>query len=159
MGSELCVQDVTMALVPAAGVAADLGHLETKCKVVPYAIDPKLPAVDQLKDCLSGCVLVLVPAGVPRKPGMTRDDLFGINASIAKGIVEACATYCPNAILGLIVDPVNSIVSAMCEFYKKKGLDPKKIVGITTLDCVRANKFVHEITGVPIDGINIPVIC
>merc|ERR1719269_164291 len=155
---ELSVQDVTMALVPAAGVAADLSHLETKCKVVPYSIDPKLPAVDQLKDCLSGCDLVLVPAGVPRKPGMTRDDLFGINAGIAKGIVEACATYCPDAILALIVNPVNSIVPAMAELYKKMGLDPKKIVGVTTLDCVRANKFVAEKMGVDPSEVAIPVI-
>merc|ERR1712139_394585 len=41
----------------------------------------------------------------------------------------------------------------------KKGLDPKKLIGVTTLDCVRANKFVHEITGDAIDGINIPVVC
>jgi malate dehydrogenase len=155
---ELCVQDVTMALVPAAGVAADLSHLEKKCKVKSFAIDPKIPAVDQLKDCLTGCHLVLVPAGVPRKPGMTRDDLFGINASIAKGIVDACATYCPEAMLGLIVNPVNSIVPAMCELYKKKGLDPKKIVGVTTLDCVRANKFVAEKMGVDPSDVAIPVI-
>jgi malate dehydrogenase len=156
--SELCVQDVTMALVPAAGVAADLSHLEKKCKVKSFAIDPKIPAVDQLKDCLTGCHLVLVPAGVPRKPGMTRDDLFGINASIAKGIVDACATYCPEAMLGLIVNPVNSIVPAMCELYKKKGLNPKKIVGVTTLDCVRANKFVAEKMGVDPSEVAIPVI-
>jgi malate dehydrogenase len=147
-----------MALVPAAGVAADLSHLEKKCKVKSFAIDPKIPAVDQLKDCLTGCHLVLVPAGVPRKPGMTRDDLFGINASIAKGIVDACATYCPEAMLGLIVNPVNSIVPAMCELYKKKGLDPKKIVGVTTLDCVRANKFVAEKMGVDPSDVAIPVI-
>merc|ERR1711998_21455 len=144
---EVSVQDVTMAMVPPAGVAADLGHIEYPAKVNGYAIDPTQPAVDQLKDCLTGCHLVLVPAGVPRKPGMTRDDLFGINASIAKGIVEACATYCPNAMLGLIVNPVNSIVPAMCELYKKKGLNPKNIVGITTLDVVRANKFVAETWG------------
>jgi malate dehydrogenase len=155
---ELSVQDVVMALVPAAGVAADLGHLEKNCKVVPYAIDPKLPAIDQLEDCLTGCDLVLVPAGVPRKPGMTRDDLFGINAGIAKGIVEACAAYCPNAILALIVNPVNSIVPAMAEIYKNKGLDPKKIVGVTTLDCVRANKFVGEKLGVDVTKVSIPVI-
>merc|ERR1719456_538650 len=105
-----------------------------------------------------GCHLVLVPAGVPRKPGMTRDDLFGINASIAKGIVEACATYCPNAMLGLIVNPVNSIVPAMCELYKKKGLDPKRIVGITTLDVVRANKFVAEKVGCDPADVDINVI-
>merc|ERR1712193_272136 len=81
------------------------------------------------------------------------------NADIAKGVVEACAKYCPNAVIALIVNPVNSVVPAMAELYKKKGLDPKKIVGVTTLDCVRANKFVHEITGDAIDGINIPVVC
>ncbi|CAK0793466.1 unnamed protein product [Prorocentrum cordatum] len=46
----------------------------------------------------------------------------------------------------------------MCELWKKKGLNPKKIVGITTLDCVRAEKFVHEVTGQPVGGISIPVI-
>merc|ERR1711977_699469 len=106
-----------MAMVPAAGVAADLSHIETKCKVKSYAIDPSKPAVDQLQECLSGCHLVLVPAGVPRKPGMTRDDLFGINASIAK-----------------------------------------RIVGVTTLDCVRANKFVAEKMGVDPGEVAIPVI-
>merc|ERR1712151_619447 len=52
----------------------------------------------------------------------------------------------------------NSVVPAMAELYKKKGLDPKKIVGVTTLDCVRANKFVGEMLGVDPDDIDIPVI-
>merc|ERR1719199_2170849 len=147
-----------MAMVPAAGVAADLGHLEKKSKVRAYAIDPKLPAVDQLQEGLTGCHLVLVPAGVPRKPGMTRDDLFNINAGIAKGIVDSCAKYCPDAVLALIVNPVNSIVPAMCELYKKRGLDPQKILGVTTLDCVRANKFVAEKMGVDPSDVDIPVI-
>merc|ERR1712151_765927 len=107
---------------------------------------------------LTGCHLVLVPAGVPRKPGMTRDDLFATNADIAKGLVEACAKYCPDAVLGMIVNPVNSVVPAMAELYKKKGLDPAKIVGITTLDVVRANKFVGEITGKDPRYIRVPVI-
>merc|ERR1719393_483867 len=101
-------------------------------------------------------VISYLPAGIPRKPGMTRADLFKVNAGIAKGIVEACAKYCPNAVIGLIVNPVNSVVPAMCELWKKKGLNPKKIVGISTLDVVRANKFVYEITGkkaeVPVIG-------
>merc|ERR1712087_606986 len=110
------------------------------------------------EECLTGCDLVLIPAGMPRKPGMTRDDLFKANADIAKGLVEACAKYCPEAMLALIVNPVNSIVPAMAELYKKKGLDPMKIVGVTTLDCVRANKFVAEITGKNPNYINVPVI-
>jgi malate dehydrogenase len=95
---------------------------------------------------------------MPRKPGQTRDDLFKVNADIAKGLVEACAKYCPDAIVALIVNPVNSIVPAMAELYKKKGLDPMKIVGVTTLDCVRASKFVGQITGKNPNFINVPVI-
>merc|ERR1712066_538031 len=110
------------------------------------------------EDCLTGCHLVLVPAGLPRKPGMTRDDLFATNAGIAKGIVEACAKFCPDAVLGLIVNPVNSIVPAMAELYKKKGLDPMKVIGVTTLDVVRANKFVAEATGKDVADIQIPVV-
>merc|ERR1712241_842551 len=131
---------------------------EYPSKVVGYAIDPSKPAIDQLEECLTGCHLVLVPAGVPRKPGMTRDDLFGTNADIAKGIVEACAKFCPEAVLGMIVNPVNSVVPAMAELNKKKGLDPMKIIGITTLDVVRANKFVGEITGKNPNYISVPVI-
>merc|ERR1711972_81895 len=114
--------------------------------------------IDHLEECLTGCDLVLIPAGMPRKPGMTRDDLFKVNADIARGLVDACAKYCPDAVLGMIVNPVNSVVPAMAELYKKKGLDPMKIVGITTLDVVRANKFVGEITGKNPNYINVPVI-
>merc|ERR1712187_709123 len=115
-------------------------------------------AIDKLGDCFTGCNLVLVPAGMPRKPGQTRDDLFKINAGIAKEVVEACAKFCTNAVVALIVNPVHSVVPAMAELYKKKGLDPKKIVGVTTLDCVRANKFVSEITGAHPKDIEVPVI-
>merc|ERR1712217_523236 len=139
---ELAIIDLNIAMVPADGVEADLSHNEDK-------------AIDKAGDALKGCHLVLVPAGVPRKPGQDRKDLLNINCNIAKGTVEACAKFCPNAVLGLIVNPVNSVVPAMCELWKKAGLDPKKIVGITTLDIVRANKFVHELTGKPAE---IPVI-
>merc|ERR1712039_329740 len=155
---ELCVFDLTVAMVPPAGVAQDLAHLERKCSVKGYVMEPAQKAIDKLEECLTGCNLVLIPAGMPRKPGMTRDDLFKVNADIAKGLVEACAKFCPDAVLSMIVNPVNSVVPAMAELYKKKGLDPLKIVGITTLDVVRANKFVGEITGKNPNFINVPVI-
>eukprot|EP00928_Gymnodinium_smaydae_P078366 TRINITY_DN6223_c0_g1_i3.p1 TRINITY_DN6223_c0_g1~~TRINITY_DN6223_c0_g1_i3.p1 ORF type:complete len:301 (-),score=73.68 TRINITY_DN6223_c0_g1_i3:21-923(-) len=156
--SELNVYDLDLAAVPAAGVAADLGHIERRCKVKAFAIGKDDRPVDKLSECLQGCHLVLIPAGLPRKPGMTRADLLGVNIGIAKGIVEACARYCPNAVLGLIVNPVNSVVPAMCELYRRHGLDTKKICGVTTLDVVRANKFVHEVTGETIDRIDVPVV-
>merc|ERR1719476_1011803 len=145
-------------MVPPQGVAADLSHIDNKVVVKGYVGELNQPPVNFTKDALTGCDLVLIPAGMPRKPGMTRDDIFKVNADIAKGLVEACAKYCPNAILCMIVNPVNSIVPAMAELYKKKGLDPMKIVGVTTLDCVRANKFVGDITGKNPRFINIPVI-
>eukprot|EP00933_Yihiella_yeosuensis_P004437 TRINITY_DN108801_c0_g1_i1.p1 TRINITY_DN108801_c0_g1~~TRINITY_DN108801_c0_g1_i1.p1 ORF type:complete len:363 (-),score=106.37 TRINITY_DN108801_c0_g1_i1:179-1267(-) len=155
---ELSVYDLDIAMVPPAGVAADIAHLEKKVKVRGYQKSLQEKAIDVLKDCLSGCSLVLVPAGMPRKPGQTRDDLFKINAGIAQEVVEACAQHCPNAIVALIVNPVNSVVPAMAELYRNKGLDPKKIVGVTTLDVVRANKFVAEIVGADPEDVDIPVI-
>ncbi|CAE8742870.1 unnamed protein product, partial [Polarella glacialis] len=154
---ELSVYDLTIAMVPAEGIGADLGHIERKCKVKAYSLDTTQKPVDHLQECLSGCSLVLVPAGVPSK-GRSKSDLLKINANIAKSIVEACAKFCPDAIVGLIVNPMNSVVPAMAKLYEKAGLDPLKIIGITTLDVVRANKFVHEETGAPIETIRVPVV-
>jgi len=153
---ELAIIDLNVAVVPAEGVQADLSHIEGKCKVTSTVLQLNQDkAIDKAGDALTGCHLVLVPAGVPRKPGQDRKDLLTINADIAKGTVEACAKYCPNAVVALIVNPVNSVVPAMTELWKKAGLNPKKIVGVSTLDIVRANKFVQDITGKPA---SVPVI-
>lgn len=53
---------------------------------------------DDLGKALEGADLVIIPAGVPRKPGMTRDDLFNINAGIVKNLSIAIAKYCPQVI-------------------------------------------------------------
>lgn len=51
---------------------------------------------EQLGKALEGADVVIIPAGVPRKPGMTRDDLFNINAGIVKSLCIAIAKYCPH---------------------------------------------------------------
>ncbi|KAJ1547273.1 malate DEHYDROGENASE, NAD-dependent, partial [Cladochytrium tenue] len=63
-------------IVNTPGVAADLSHINTPSKVTGH----KGP--EQLAEALTGASIVVIPAGVPRKPGMTRDDLFNINAGI-----------------------------------------------------------------------------
>merc|ERR1711962_1765812 len=115
-------------------------------------------AADQLADSLKGCEVVVIPAGVPRKPGMTRDDLFNTNASIVAGIAKACAENCPDAALCIISNPVNSTVPIAAEVYKKAGADPSKIFGVTTLDIVRANTFVAELKGLDPATVNVPVV-
>ena len=73
---------------------------------------------------------MVIPAGVPRKPGMTRDDLFNINAGIVKTLCAAAAKYCPNAIITIISNPVNSTVPICVEVLKAAGVfDPRKVGG------------------------------
>ena len=69
---------------------------------------------------------VVIPR-VPRKAGMTRDDLFNTNAGIVKTLVEGVGKYCPNAVLGIISNPVNSTVPIAAEVLKKQGVyDPEE---------------------------------
>jgi malate/lactate dehydrogenase len=63
--------------------------------------------------------VVVIPAGVPRKPGMTRDDLFNTNASIVQTLAAACAKHCPKAMMLIIANPVNSTVPIVAETFKK----------------------------------------
>lgn len=112
-----------------------------------------------LREALTGAKVVVIPAGVPRKPGMTRDDLFNTNAGIVKTLVEGCAEYCPDAVLAIISNPVNSTVPIAAEILKKRGVyNPMKVCGVTTLDVVRANTFVGNHIGKDPAEINVNVI-
>ena len=115
--------------------------------------------MENVHKALEGCDVVVIPAGVPRKPGMTRDDLFNTNASIVKGLAEACAKACPNAAFLVISNPVNSTVPIFAEVLKKAGVYNKnKLFGVTTLDVVRANTFVSENQNSDVLKANVPVI-
>merc|ERR1712140_137959 len=80
-------------IVHTPGVASDLSHCETKSTATGFVGD------DQLKDSLVGAEIVVIPAGVPRKPGMTRDDLFNTNAGIVANLAQAASEVCPEAII------------------------------------------------------------
>jgi len=149
--TELALYDV----VNSPGVATDLSHISSPAVVTGY-----LPKDDGLQHALSGADIVVIPAGIPRKPGMTRDDLFKINAGIVQGLIEGVAKYCPKAFVLVISNPVNSTVPIAAEVLKKAGVfDPKKLFGVTTLDVVRAETFVAGITGEKNPAkLNIPVI-
>ncbi|KAG5546146.1 hypothetical protein RHGRI_018355 [Rhododendron griersonianum] len=135
------------------GVAADVSHINTRSEVVGYMGE------DQLGKALEGCDLVIIPAGVPRKPGMTRDDLFNINAGIVKSLATAIAKYCPHALVNMISNPVNSTVPIAAEVFKKAGTyDEKKLFGVTMLDVVRAKTFYAGKAKVPVEGVNVPVV-
>jgi len=138
------------------GVGADISHIDTPSKVQSYF---KAETGDQLLDALRGAEVVVIPAGVPRKPGMTRDDLFNINAGIVRGLIEACAEACPKAKLLIISNPVNSMVPVAAEVLKKKGVyNPKLVMGVTTLDVTRAKTFIAEVKSVKPADVKVNVV-
>merc|ERR1712129_275189 len=140
-------------IVHTPGVAADLSHCESKSECVGFV------GQDQLKASLEGMEIVVIPAGVPRKPGMTRDDLFNTNASIVATIAAAAAKVCPNAMIAIISNPVNSTVPIATEMFKKAGVyNPKTIFGVTTLDVVRSNEFIGALKGIDPANVNCPVV-
>merc|ERR1719295_195719 len=140
-------------IVHTNGVAADLSHIETETVVAGFNGD------NLLEDSLAGADIVVIPAGVPRKPGMTRDDLFNTNASIIAKLSQAAAEVCPDAAVAIISNPVNSTVPIASEIFKKAGkYDPAKIFGVTTLDIVRANKFISELKNLDPQDVNCPVV-
>lgn len=138
------------------GVAADLSHINTPCST---AVTEGVAGMENIGKALEGANIVVVPAGVPRKPGMTRDDLFNINGGINVGLAEACARYCPEAMFLIISNPVNSTVPIWAEVLKKAGVyNPKHLFGVTTLDVTRANTFVSENQGFDVNSTKVDVI-
>ena len=148
-GTELSLYDIA-PVTP--GVAADLSHIPTDVKVTGFSGEDPSPA-------LVSADIVLISAGVARKPGMDRSDLFNINAGIVKNLVSSCADTCPKALIGIITNPVNTTVAIAAGILKQKGVyNPARLFGITTLDIIRSNTFVAEVNGVSPEDVNVPVI-
>jgi len=150
---ELSLFDVRLA----KGVATDLSHINTKTRVEGFEPGEGDDDDDQeISKALKGSDVVIIPAGIARKPGMKRDDLFKINAKIIKKLSYSIVKICPNANILVISNPVNSTVPIVCEVFKKHGIfNPKKIFGVTTLDVVRANSFLRASGGETNDNVNV----
>ena len=148
-GSELSLYDVA-PVVP--GVAVDLSHIPTAVSVEGFG-------ADSLPDALSGADIVIIPAGMPRKPGMDRADLFAVNAGIIKTLAEGIVANCPNALVGVITNPVNGTVPIVAEVFKKAGTyDANRVFGVTTLDVIRSEAFIAELKGLDVAKVKVPVI-
>lgn len=149
MGSQLALYGITKNTL---GVAVDLSHIPTDVSVKGYI-------GDQLPQALEGADVVVILAGVPRKPGMTRADLFAVNADVIKGLVEEVGRSCPKALVAIVTNPVNSLVPVAAATLKRMGVyDPKRLFGVTELDVSRTNTFVAEHVGRKTSDIYVPVI-
>ncbi|KAL3484535.1 lactate/malate dehydrogenase [Aspergillus germanicus] len=157
--SDLFDQIALYDVVHVPGIATDLMHIDTRAAVTGY-----LPDDSGLKKALTGADIVVVTAGIARKPGMTRDERLltsQTNASIIRDIFTEVAATCPKAVCCVVTNPVNSTVPVAAEALKKAGVfDPTRLFGVTTLDVVRASTFVAHALGDNIDpkGYKVPVI-
>ena len=100
---------------------------------------------------IAGADVAIVTAGVPRKPGMSRDDLIGINLKVMKAVADGLKAHAPNAFVIVITNPLDAMVWAMREFT---GFDAKKVVGMAgVLDSARFAHFLSEKMGVSVRDI------
>ena len=101
---------------------------------------------------IAGADVAIVTAGVPRKPGMSRDDLLGINLKVMKTVGEGLKAHAPNAFVICITNPLDAMVWALREF---SGLPHAKVIGMAgVLDSARFRYFLAEKTGVSVEDIH-----
>jgi malate dehydrogenase len=152
-----------IALIGAGNIGSTLAHLaliKNLGDVVLFDIVPGVPqgkALD-LAECapvegfdasvtgtnnyedIKDADVVIVTAGVARKPGMSRDDLLGINAKVMKSVGEGIKTYCPHAFIICITNPLDVMVGLLQKF---SGVSDKKIVGMAgVLESARFRTFI-----------------
>ncbi|MCZ8019384.1 malate dehydrogenase [Novosphingobium sp.] len=101
---------------------------------------------------IAGADVVIVTAGVPRKPGMSRDDLLGINLGVMKAVGEGIKQHAPDAFVICITNPLDAMVWALREF---SGLPANKVVGMAgVLDSARFATFLAWEFGVSVKDVN-----
>ena len=113
--------------------------------------DAKITGTSEYKD-LSGADVVIVTAGVPRKPGMSRDDLLEINLKVMEQVGAGIAKYAPDAFVICITNPLDAMVWALQKF---SGLPTNKVIGMAgVLDSSRFVHFIADELKVSVEDIN-----
>src|SRR5215218_3693264 len=130
----------------AKGKALDL---EQNGSILGY--DSRVTGTSNWDDC-AGADVVIVTAGVPRKPGMSRDDLLGINLKVMKAVGAGIKEHCPNAFVICITNPLDAMVWALREY---SGLPHERLVGMAgVLDSARFATFLAQEFGVSVKDVN-----
>ncbi|MDE2561378.1 MAG: malate dehydrogenase [Sphingomonadales bacterium] len=113
--------------------------------------DAKITGTNDYAD-IAGADVIIVTAGVPRKPGMSRDDLLGINLKVMKSVGEGIKAHAPGAFVICITNPLDAMVWALREF---SGLPASKVVGMAgVLDSARFATFLAWEFGVSVKDVN-----
>ncbi len=128
------------------GKALDIAQASTV-----FGADVRLKGANDYAD-IAGADVVIVTAGVPRKPGMSRDDLLGINLKVMKAVGDGLKAHAPDAFVICITNPLDAMVWALREF---SGLPHAKVVGMAgVLDSARFALFLSERLGVSVEDVH-----
>ena len=105
---------------------------------------------------VAGADVLIITAGIPRKPGQSRDDLVGINLPIIRDVADNAKKYCPNAFVVVISNPLDAMVY---EFMRRTGFPKEKVVGMAgVLDSARFSLFLAREAGVSIKDVRAMVL-
>ena len=141
--SEVVLFDVASGV--AKGKALDIAQSSSV-----DGFDVKFSGTNDYKD-IENSDVIIITAGVPRKPGMSRDDLLGINLKIMKQVAEGIKSNCPDAFVICITNPLDVMVMAL---QKYSNLPKNKVVGMAgILDSSRYKLFLSEELNVPVKKI------
>ncbi|HEX7710480.1 MAG TPA: malate dehydrogenase [Sphingomonadaceae bacterium] len=113
--------------------------------------DARITGTNDYKD-IEGADVIIVTAGVPRKPGMSRDDLLGINLKVMGAVGEGIRNHAPNAFVICITNPLDAMVWALREY---SGLPHNMVVGMAgVLDSARFATFLAQEFGTSVRDVN-----
>ncbi len=146
LAADVVVLDLPENVNPIKGKMLDISHL---CP--HYDVDVNLHATSDYAD-IEGADVVVITAGVPRKPNMTREDLLDINIGIIKHVAEQVKRYAPEAFVVLTTNPVDTMTHA---FHKVSGFPKQRVAGLSgALDTGRFASFIAQATGVSVKDVS-----
>jgi len=117
-----------------------------------HGVNAQITGTNDYATALAGADVVIVTAGIPRKPGMSRDDLIATNAGVIKTVAANIRQHCPDAFVIVITNPLDAMVWAM---QKASGLPARKVVGMAgVLDSARFRYFLAAELGVSVEDVS-----
>jgi len=157
--ANLCAQrelgDVLLFDIPAKADFAKGKALDLEQNGAVLGYDVSIKGTSEWKDC-AGADVIIVTAGVPRKPGQSRDDLVAINVPIIRAVADGAKEHCPNAFVIVISNPLDAMVY---EFQRRTGFPREKVVGMAgVLDSARFSLFLARETGMNVKDIRAMVL-
>ena len=147
--------DVVLFDIPAKEKFAQGKALDLEQATTLSGSDASIRGSSNWED-VAGANVLIITAGIPRKPGQSRDDLVGVNLPIIRNVADNAKKYCPDAFVIVISNPLDAMVY---EFKRRTGASRQKVVGMAgMLDSARFSLFLSQAAGVSVKDVRTMVL-